>query len=49
MSKLEKCPLCGLVEENEECDFMVVESEEETKDMKCCCQVIAKNIEKSQN
>lgn len=49
MSKVEKCPLCGLVKEGEECEFMVVKDEGKPEDLSCCCQVIAKDYKKTQN
>lgn len=39
MTAVEKCPLCELNQIDEGCELMVIQKEEGSERISCCCQV----------
>jgi hypothetical protein len=45
VSNIEKCPFCEGSKEDDNCIFMVGESEEKNEKIRCCCEILAdKNV-----
>jgi hypothetical protein len=44
MIKIEKCPVCEIINEGEDCELMTIKELDENEPSVCCCHVVLKSI-----